>query len=68
MDSNNSSSMVGTMFINLNLLVTRNSLQPSPLCSTRQKSRWMRMLGFAEEQNKARFRATASRFGASLVG
>ena len=47
-DSNNSSSGVGTMFINLKLLVTQNSSQPSPLCSTRQKSRWMRMLGFAQ--------------------
>ena len=47
-DSNNSSNGVGPMFNNLKLLVTRNSSQPSPLCSTRQKSRWMRMLGFAQ--------------------
>ena len=47
-DSNNSSHGVGIMFINLKLLVTRNSSQPSPLCLTRQKSRWMRMLGFAQ--------------------
>ena len=47
-DSNNSSCGVGTMFINLKLLVTQNSSQPSPLCSTRQKSRWTRMLGFAQ--------------------
>ena len=47
-DNNNSSSGVGTMFISLKLPVTRNSLQLSPLCSTRQKSRWMRMLGFAQ--------------------
>ena len=47
-DSNNSRRRVGTMFINLKLLVTQNSSQPSPLCSTRQKSRWMQMLGFAQ--------------------
>ena len=48
-DSNNSnSSEVDPMFINLKLLVTRNSWQLSPLCSTRQKSHWMRMLGFAQ--------------------
>jgi len=48
-DSNNSnSSGVDPMFINLKLLVTRNSWQLSPLCSTRQKSHWMRMLGFAQ--------------------
>ena len=47
-DSNNSINGVGPMFINLKLLVTQNSSQPSPLCSTRQKSRWMRMLGFAQ--------------------
>ena len=39
---------MGTIFINLKLLVTQNSSQSSPLCSTRQKSRWMRMLGFAQ--------------------
>ena len=50
-DNNNiSSSGVDQMFINLKLLVTRNSSQPSPLCSTRQKSRWMRMLGFAQSR------------------
>ena len=48
-DSNNSSSSgMDPMFINLKLLVTRNSWQLSPLCSTRQKSHWMRMLGFAQ--------------------
>src|SRR6185312_5150817 len=48
-DNNNSNSNgVDPMFINLKLLVTRNSWQLSPLCSTRRKSHWMRMLGFAQ--------------------
>ena len=42
------SSEVDTTPINLKLLVIRISLQPSLLCSTRQKNHWMRMLGFAQ--------------------
>ena len=79
-DSNNSnSSGVDPMFINLKLLVIQISWQLSPLCSTRQKNHWMRMPGFAQLSPSFHYfwlrakqgslcRATASRFGASLVG
>ena len=46
-NNNNNNNGVDPMFINLKLLVTRNSWQLSPLCSTRRKSHWMRMLGSA---------------------
>jgi len=45
---NSNISGVDPMFINLKRLVTRNSRQLSPLCSIRQKSHWMRTLGFAQ--------------------
>jgi len=39
-------SVVGTMSINLKLLVTRISWELNLPCSTRRMSHWMRMLGF----------------------